>query len=108
MSRHRHQRTAPFSDFINWTDYRWEPGPWRGATAGPRPWETPRHQRRGYTILQVFLAGLAVLAAVKLMSSLRNRGNRPWIERVVLGVLLLMVANFIAKRAHSARSGRRV
>jgi hypothetical protein len=56
----------------------------------------------------VFLAGLAVLAGVKLMSSLRNRGNRPWIERVVLGVLLLMVANFIAKRAHSARSGRRV
>jgi hypothetical protein len=49
-----------------------------------------------------------VLAGVKLMSSLSNRGNRPWIERVVLGVLLLMVANFITKRAHSARSGRRV
>ena len=99
MSRQRPQRTTPFADFINWTDYRWEPNTWRGAAAGPRPWGHPRPQRRGYSILQVFLAGLAVVAGVRLMSSLRNRGNRPWIEKVVLGVLLLMVANFISRRA---------
>jgi hypothetical protein len=51
----------------------------------------------------VFLAGLAVVAGVRLMSSLRNRGNRPWIEKVVLGVLLLMVANFVSKRAGQRR-----
>jgi hypothetical protein len=98
MSRQRHQRPAPFADFINWTDYRWEPNTWRGAAAEPRPWGQHRPQRRRYSLLQVFLAGLAVVAGVRLMSSLRNRGHRPWIEKVVLGVLLLMVANFVSKR----------
>jgi hypothetical protein len=97
MSRHRHRRTRPFSDFINWTDYRWEPSPWQGAATGPRPWGRPA-RRRGYTLLQVFLAGLAVVLGLRLMSSLRNSRNRSWFEKSVLAVLLLMVASYVAKR----------
>jgi hypothetical protein len=44
------------------------------------------------------VAGLAVVLGVKLMSSLRNNGNRSWLERAVLAVLLLMVASFVSKR----------
>jgi hypothetical protein len=43
------------------------------------------------------LAGLAVVVGVKLMSSLRN-GNRSWVEKGVLAVLLLIVANYVSKR----------
>jgi hypothetical protein len=98
MFRHRHRRPSPFSDFINWKDYRWEPSPWQGAAAGPRPWGRPAPRQRGYTFLQVFLAGLAVVLGLKLMSSLRNSGNRSWLERGVLAVLLLVVASYVSKR----------
>jgi hypothetical protein len=98
MFRHRQRRPPPFSDFINWTDYRWEPSTWRSAAAGPRPWGHHRPHRRGYSFLQVLLAGLAVVVGVKLMSSLRNRGNRSWVEKGVLAVLLLIVANYVSKR----------
>ena len=96
MFGHRH-RQAPFADFINWTDYRWDADP-RQAPATPRPWGRPFHQRHGYSFLQILVAGLAVVVGVKLMSSLRNRGNRSWLERAVLAVLLLMVASFVSKR----------
>jgi hypothetical protein len=42
---------------------------------------------------------LAVLAGVKLMSSLQNGRNRSWLERATLAVLLLMVASYVSKRA---------
>jgi hypothetical protein len=96
MFRER-RRPAPFSDFINWTDYRWEPSQWQGAAAGPRPWGRPA-QRRSYSFLQVFVAGLAVVVGLKLMSSLRNRGNRSLLERGVLAVLVLIVASYVSKR----------
>ena len=98
MFGHRHRRRAPFADFINWTDYRWEADPRQGATVGPHPWGRPHHPRHGYSFLQILVAGLAVVVGVKLMSSLRNRGNRSWPERAVLAVLLLMVASFVSKR----------
>jgi len=103
MFRHRQRRTPPFSDFINWTDYRWEPSPWPGAAVGPRPSERPAPHRRGYSFLQVFLAGIAVVVGLKLMSALknsalRNRGNRSWLEKGVLAVLLLAVASYLSKR----------
>ena len=44
------------------------------------------------------LAGLAVVLGVKLMSSLRNSGNRSWLEKGVLAVLLLVVASYVSKR----------
>ena len=97
MSRHGPRRTSPFSDFINWTDYRWEPNPWRGAAAEPRSWTPHAPYRRRYSLLQVFLTGLAVVVGLKLMSSLRNNGNRSWLERSMLALLLLMVASWVPK-----------
>jgi hypothetical protein len=50
----------------------------------------------------VFLAGLAVVGGLKLMSALKNSalrsGNRSWLERGVLAVLLLLVASYVSKR----------
>jgi hypothetical protein len=97
MFRHRHPQRAPFADFINWTDYRWEPNAWRGA-AGPRSSAPGAPPRRGYSLLQVFLAGLVVIAGLKIASTLRNGGNRSWLRRGVLAVLLLMVASYVEKR----------
>jgi hypothetical protein len=98
MFRHGCRRSPPFSDFINWTDYRWESSPWQGAAAGPRPWRRLAPHRRGYTFLQVFLAGLAVVVGLKLMSALRNSGNRSWLERGVLAILLLTIVSYVSKR----------
>jgi hypothetical protein len=47
--------------------------------------------------VQVLLAGLAVVVAVKLMSSLRNGGNRSWLEKGVLAILVLVVASVIQR-----------
>jgi len=96
MFQHR-RRSRPFADFINWTDYHWEPSAWQGAT-GPRPWTPHASPRRGYSFLQVFLAGLAVIAGLKLMSSLRNRGNRSCVERGILAILLVTVASYVSTR----------
>jgi len=97
MFRQRHRRSPSFADFINWTDYHWEPNAWQGAT-GPRAWTPHAQPGRRYSFLQVFLAGLAVVAGLKLMAALRNRRNRSWLERGVLAVLLLLVASFVSKR----------
>jgi hypothetical protein len=96
MFRRGQRRTPPFADFINWTDYHWEPNAWRGATTGPRAWTSHAPPGRRYSFLQVFLAGLAVIAGLKLMSALRR--NRSWLERGVLAVLLLLVASYVSKR----------
>jgi hypothetical protein len=101
MFSHRHRR-PPFQDFINWTDYRWDPSPFRHQV-GPRPFGHHPRPRRGLGLLQVFLAGLAVVAGVKLMSSLRNGGNRSLIEKGILAVLLLMVVSYVSKRAGTRR-----
>jgi hypothetical protein len=98
MLRHRNRPAA----FINWTDYHWEPGTWQGAT-GSRPWTGHTATLPRYTFLQVFLAGLAVVAGVKLMTALkssasRNLGKRSWMERSVLTLLLLLVASYVSKQ----------
>jgi hypothetical protein len=102
MFRHGHRHSAPFSDFINWTDYRWDASPRQGVTGGPQPWARPSRGHRDYSFLQVFLAGLAVLVGLKLMSALtsasRNRRNRSWPERAVLAVLLLTVASYVSRQ----------
>jgi hypothetical protein len=102
MFRDRQRRPSPFADFINWTDYHWEPSTWQGPT-GPRPRTGHAASRRRYSFLQVFLAGLAVVAGLKLMSALKNsalgnRGNRSWMERSVLALLLLLVASYVSKQ----------
>src|SRR5215204_5490700 len=103
MFRHRHRRPPPFAKFINWTDYRWEPNAWRSAAT--QPWIRHAPRRRRYTFLQIFLAGLAVVAGLKLMSALqnsasalRNSRNQSWVERGALAVLVLMVASYLSKR----------
>ena len=97
MFRHR-QRPPAFSDFINWTDYRWEPGASTSAPAQPRVWGSQAPYRGGFSVVQVFLAGLAVVVGLKLMSELRNRGNRSLLEKGVLAVMLLVVASYLSKR----------
>jgi len=101
MFRQRPRRPPPFADFINWTDYRWD-SPWQGASTAPRPWGHQQPGRRGYSFLQVLLAGLAVVVGVKLMSSLRNSGKRSWLEKGVIAVLLLIVASYVSKRRQRA------
>jgi hypothetical protein len=98
MFRHRNRPAG----FINWTDYRWEPSPWQGATE-PRPWTGRAASPRRYSFLQVFLAGLAVVAGMQLLSvlknsALRNRGNRSRLERGVLALLFLLVASYVSKQ----------
>jgi hypothetical protein len=96
MFRHRTRRPpSSFSDFINWNDYRWEANPWQRA-ASPRPWGHTRHRPR-YNFLQILLAGVAVVVGVKLMSSMRNGGNRSWPEKAVIAVLILLVASVIQR-----------
>jgi hypothetical protein len=102
MFRDRQRRPSPFADFINWTDYHWEPSTWQ-CPAGPRPWTGHAASPRRHGFLQVFLAGLAVVAGLKLMSALKasalsNRRNRSWMERGVLALLLLLVASYISKQ----------
>jgi hypothetical protein len=101
MFRHRARRPAPFSDFINWNDYRWESHPWQGA-APSRPWGHARPRPR-YSFFQVLLAGLAVVIAVRLMSSLKSGGNRSWLEKGVIAVVIVLVASVIQRytRRHS-------
>src|SRR5262245_43223495 len=100
MFRQRHGRTPPFADFINWTDYRWEPNTWRGAAT--TPWARHAPRRRHYTFLQVFLAGLAVVVGLKLMATLRIRRNRSWLERGALAVLVLLVASYVSKQRRAS------
>ncbi len=88
MFRHRNRP----AQFINWTDYRWEPSTWQGATR-PRPWPGHAASPRRYSFLQVFLAGLAVVAGLKL-----GRRNRSRMERGVLAILLLLVAAYVSKQ----------
>jgi hypothetical protein len=90
----------PFVDFINWTDYHWESNTWRSAAT--MPWAQGARQPRRYTFLQVFLTGLAVVVALKLMAALngalKNSRSRSWVERSALAVLLLLVASYVSKQ----------
>ena len=98
MFRHRHRR-APFADFIDWTDYRWDPAPRpRGPIHGP--WGRPRQ----FGVGQLLLAGLAVLIGVKVFSAYRSyRGS--WLGKALLGALVLMV--FAALSSRRSRAFRR-
>ena len=97
MFRAPYRRRTPFADFNNWTESRWDPAPHtRGPVRGP--WGRPRRP----SFLQMFVAGIAVLLGVQLLSSFRNhRGS--WLAKAFLGALVLGVA-----AAFSSRRARRV
>jgi hypothetical protein len=90
------QRRPPFADFINWTDYHWDPAPRpQGPIQGP--WGNPRRYGFGH----ILLAGLAVLIGVKLLSAYRSyRGFR--LGRVVLGVIVLAIFAALSSRRRSS------
>ena len=97
MFRHR-QRTAPLSESINWTDYRWDSSAPTHAPGQPRVSGSPASPRQEFNVLQLFLAGLAVIVGLTLMSGLRHRRNRSRWQRGVLAAVLVMVASYVAKR----------
>jgi hypothetical protein len=91
MFRQRYRR-PPFSGFINWTDYRWD--------AAPRP-RAPMHgawnQPRQFGFLQLFLAGLAVLFGVRMLSGFGNRRGS-WLGRALVAALLIGVVSAFSNR----------
>ena len=86
-------RRPPFTDPLNWTDYRWDTGPWRGVRVAARgvPFGGPR-RRSG--LLTVLLGGLAVLVGARLFTSLQSRDGS-WARRALYAVLLLLIARAI-------------
>jgi hypothetical protein len=95
--RHRH---PPFTDPLNWTDYRWDAGPWRQGATGAwghagRPWGHRQRQRR-HPLLLLFFAGIAALIGAKLLSSLQSR-NTSWARRGLYAAVLLMIVAAFSK-----------
>ncbi|HLG54231.1 MAG TPA: hypothetical protein VI485_02795 [Vicinamibacterales bacterium] len=99
MFRHRQRRPSPFSDFINWTDYRWDASPSLGATPS-RPSTQPGGERR-YRFSQLLLAGLAVVIGLKLVSSVR--GSRSWLGKALLAMLFVAIASAVSNRRRRGR-----
>ena len=98
MFRHRYRR-APFADFINWTDYRWDPAP---RAPGPihSPWGGPHRFGMG----QLLLAGLAVAIAVKVFTAYRSyRGS--WLGKALLGTFVFIVFAALSSRRSRAFRG---
>jgi hypothetical protein len=89
--RYRH---APFTDPLNWTDYRWDAGPWNRGSAA-RPWRH-RHRNRNHPFLLLLLAGLAAIVGAKLLSSLQSR-NVSWARRGLYAVVLLMIVRAFSR-----------
>jgi len=89
--RYRH---APFTDPLNWTDYRWDAGPWRRGPAA-RAW---RHgqRNRSHPFILLLLAGLAAILGAKLLSSLQSR-NESWARRGLYAVVLLLIVNAFSR-----------
>jgi hypothetical protein len=94
MFRDRQRQPAPFSDFINWTDYRWDASPSLGTTAS-RPSTQPGGERR-YSVAQLLLAGLAVVIGLKLVSSVR--GSRSWLGKALLAMFFVAIASAVSNR----------
>jgi hypothetical protein len=94
MFRDPYRRRSPFADFINWTDYKWDPAPHaRGPVRGP--WNPQGN--RNHSFLQLLVAGLAVFLGVRLLSAFRgHRGS--WLGKAVLAALVLGVAAAVSSR----------
>jgi hypothetical protein len=96
----RHRR-PPFTDPLNWTDYRWDTGPWRqGGAANIWGHRRPGRQR-SHPFLLLLVAGIAAVIGAKLFSALQSR-NTSWARRgLYAAVLLLIVSAFSRNRRNS-------
>ena len=92
-------RRPPFTDPLNWTDYRWETGPWGHRAAARGPWASCR-RHRGDPFLLLLAAGLAAMVGAKLLSSLNSR-NGSWTRRGLYAVLLLMIVGAFSRNRRS-------
>ena len=89
-------RQAPFTDPLNWTDYRWETGyAWPGAAAS-RAWRHGRGRRGGHPLLLLFIAGLAAVVGARLLSSLQAREGS-WARRGMYAALLLLIVSTFSR-----------
>jgi hypothetical protein len=93
-------RRPPLTDPLNWTDYRWEAGPWRARP--PRAAWSPVAGRRQGGLIALLLAGLAIVVGARLFASLQSKDGS-WARRGLYAVLLLMIAGAFSRN----RSARR-
>jgi hypothetical protein len=87
-------RRPPFADPLNWTDYRWDTGPWHHGGAA-RAWGHRRRQR-SHPFLLLLIAGIAAVLGAKLLSSLQSR-DTSWARRGLYAVILLFIVNAFAR-----------
>jgi len=87
-------RRPPFTDPLNWTDYRWDTGPWHHGGAA-RAWGHRRRQR-SHPFLLLLIAGIAAVIGAKLLSSLQSR-DTSWARRGLYAVILLFIVNAFAR-----------
>jgi hypothetical protein len=81
---------------LNWTDYRWDTGPWHHGGAA-RAWGYGRQARqRRHPFLLLLVAGIAAVIGAKLLSSLQSR-NTSWAQRGLYAALLLLIVGAFSR-----------
>lgn len=100
--RYRHGR---FAEPLNWTDYRWDAGPWGMGSAahrwrdGARSW-AHGSRRRTHPFLLLLIAGVAALLGARLLSSLQSR-NTSWARRGLYAAILLLIIGAFSRNRRS-------
>jgi hypothetical protein len=92
----RRYRRPPFTDPLNWTDYRWDAGPWRHGGAASAWGHRRQPRQRSHPFLLLLIAGIAAVVGAKLLSSLQNR-NTSWVQRGLYAALLLMIVGAFSR-----------
>jgi hypothetical protein len=96
----RHRR-PPFTDPLNWTDYRWDTGPWRHGGAANVWGHRRRARQRSHPFLLLLLAGIAAVVGTKMLSSLQSR-NTSWARRGLYAVLLLLIVGAFSRNRRNS------
>ena len=92
----RHRRPS-FTDPLNWTDYRWDTGPWRHG-GGATPGDTGgTHGNAAIRFSLLLFAGIAAVIGAKLFSSLQSR-NTSWARRGLYAALLLLIVGAFSQK----------
>jgi len=97
-TRHRRPR---FTDPLNWTDYRWDTGPWRHGGAANAWGHRRRAGQRSHPFLLLLLAGIAAVVGAKMLSSLQSR-NTTWARRGLYAVLLLLIVGAFSRNRRNS------